>query len=265
ALTDAFTSTPSLVPEPEPAVDVDASPAAVPAAPPSEGDTVPPASDADTDHDEYDSYLTKWRAESAEQREKAEKERARWEDIRAAEKQEGSSRQGQSVVNDGWESVGQLGQSSVSSPSPADVRDLVTGEAQGTNVDSISTPPSMPDTGDDSQKWENVSSGLDSSYPSLSFPDTASPPVTTPPKPVESATLAVFDPSLSTRTRVTALFSALAINLLLPFVNGVMLGFGEIFAKNIVLEYFGWRPLGRPGSTAASAGIRAGLRRSDKK
>ncbi len=65
-----------------------------------------------------------------------------------------------------------------------------------------------------------------------------------------SATLAIFDPSLSPQTRVKALFSSLAINLLLPFINGVMLGFGEIFAKNIVLEWW------RPGSTVTQTGIR---------
>jgi len=32
-----------------------------------------------------------------------------------------------------------------------------------------------------------------------------------------------------------------------------MLGFGEIFAKNVVLDYFGWPS--RPGATAASAGL----------
>lgn len=51
-----------------------------------------------------------------------------------------------------------------------------------------------------------------------------------------------------------ALFSSLAINLLLPFVNGVMLGFGEIFAKNVVVGWLGWKV---PGSTAANVGVRA--------
>ena len=68
-----------------------------------------------------------------------------------------------------------------------------------------------------------------------------------------TATLAVFDSQLSTTTRVKALASSLAINLLLPFINGVMLGFGELFAKNVVLGWFGWK---NPGSTAANVGIR---------
>lgn len=65
-----------------------------------------------------------------------------------------------------------------------------------------------------------------------------------------TATLSVFDTSLSTQTRFKALASSLAINLLLPFVNGVMLGFGEMFAKNVVLGWLGW------GSTATAVGIR---------
>lgn len=50
----------------------------------------------------------------------------------------------------------------------------------------------------------------------------------------------------------------MAINILLPFVNGVMLGFGEIFAKNVVVKWFGWKPIIRmpSGSIAANVGIR---------
>jgi hypothetical protein len=54
-----------------------------------------------------------------------------------------------------------------------------------------------------------------------------------------SVTPSVFDSSLSRRTRLSALLSSLAINMLLPFVNGVMLGFGEIFAKNVILDWMG--------------------------
>ena len=69
-----------------------------------------------------------------------------------------------------------------------------------------------------------------------------------------TATSAVFDARLSTKTRVLALLSSLAINMLLPFVNGVMLGFGEIFAKEVVIGWFGWKA---PGSAAANVGVRA--------
>lgn len=70
-----------------------------------------------------------------------------------------------------------------------------------------------------------------------------------------TATLAIFDSQLSTTTRVKALASSLAINLLLPFINGVMLGFGEIFAKNVLVGWLGWKI---PGTkVATNVGIRA--------
>ncbi|KAK0193742.1 hypothetical protein F5146DRAFT_1101636 [Armillaria mellea] len=158
---------------------------------------------------EYESQVETWRSQSAEAREKAERERARWESVRAKERESG----------------------------------IVTIE--------------LPATSEDSQKWEDVPSSITSSFPSMSFPEHTenSSPARQRPQDTKvpvSATLAIFDSSLSTRTRVKALFSSLAINFLLPFVNGVMLGFGEIFAKNIVLEWW------RPGSSATMTGVRGG-------
>ena len=112
---------------------------------------------------------------------------------------------------------------------------------------------------DESQKWEDVPS-VTSSYPSMSFPehnDTPSPPrpLLSSQEPPNSVTLAIFDSSLSTRTRVTAFFSSLAVNLFLPFVNGVMLGFGEIFAKEVVMGWLGWKNSG-PASSVTNLGLR---------
>jgi hypothetical protein len=119
----------------------------------------------------------------------------------------------------------------------------------------------------ESQKWEDVPS-VTSSYPSMSFPEhNETPPSQPQPTPQQvpgSVTLAIFDSSLSTRTRVTALFSALAVNLFLPFVNGVMLGFGEIFAKNVVMQWFGWKPSG-PASTVTNVGLRGSTREERQK
>ncbi|KAJ7052613.1 hypothetical protein C8F01DRAFT_1236448 [Mycena amicta] len=208
----------------------------------------------DLSQSEYEAHVADWRAQSAEQREKAEKERARWEAIRAAEKQEAALQKAALPSSEhGWETVGTTPQAARPSSSPADPRDLV-------KIATVQKTDSLHDTGDESQKWDEVSEPLTSSFPSMSFPDrtnTPSPQHHHPPPPrLESATTAIFDSSLSSHTRLTALFSSLAINLLLPFVNGVMLGFGEIFAKNIVLDYFGWSPLSRPGSVAAAAGLR---------
>ncbi|KAK0450145.1 hypothetical protein EV421DRAFT_1779040 [Armillaria borealis] len=206
---------------------------------------------------EYESQVETWRSQSAEAREKAEKERARWEGVRAKERE--SSLQDS---NEGWERVGSKGNSlapsSVSglSSSVADSgRDIVTSELPAAPHNSGPAPP--PSQSEDSQKWEDVPTSLTSSFPSMSFPEhteNSSPARqrSQDTKVPVSATLAIFDSSLSTRTRVKALFSSLAINFLLPFVNGVMLGFGEIFAKNIVLEWW------RPGSSATMTGVRGG-------
>jgi hypothetical protein len=68
-----------------------------------------------------------------------------------------------------------------------------------------------------------------------------------------SATLSVLNTSLPVKTRAFALFSSLAINFFLPFLNGVMLGFGEIFAKEVVAGWIGWKPLGAPRRSAPTA------------
>ncbi|KAJ7034979.1 hypothetical protein C8F04DRAFT_1259341 [Mycena alexandri] len=280
ALSHAFISSPSLRPEPQNSNQLAAASASTPTTSATDS-SVSSESLESTSDAEYESHVESWRAQSAEAREKAEKERARWEAIRAAEKQEAALRQaaipqdsgavgGEIISDHGWETVGKSQEvRRPSSPSPADARDLVTGEPQkhvpAPGAATVQNSQSAQDTGDESQKWEDVSSHLTSSFPSLSFPDRTNTPSPhpPPPAPLESATLAIYDPSLSTRTRVTALFSSLAINFLLPFVNGVMLGFGEIFAKNIVLEYFGWRPLS-PGTTAASRGLGATSRPSER-
>lgn len=71
---------------------------------------------------------------SAEQREKAEAERAKWEAVREQEEKEGKTRSQQlsesSTSASGWESVKAVTETR-SSPSPADVRDLVAGEHEG--------------------------------------------------------------------------------------------------------------------------------------
>ncbi|KAI8370544.1 outer membrane protein TOM13-domain-containing protein [Radiomyces spectabilis] len=48
-----------------------------------------------------------------------------------------------------------------------------------------------------------------------------------------------------------------AINFILPFFNGVMLGFGEILANELVFKY-GWFGFGRI-SAATSVGLREGV------
>ncbi|KAI0254951.1 hypothetical protein BJV78DRAFT_1279580 [Lactifluus subvellereus] len=118
----------------------------------------------------------------------------------------------------------------------------------------------------DSPHWENVPSSVASSFPSLSFPEPSRPhspehshaprsATTVRPPTAASVTLAVFDDTLPTRSRFLALLSSLSINLVLPFVNGVMLGFGEIFAKTVVVRWLGWGP-----SVATDVGLGQGRR-----
>lgn len=87
-------------------------------------------------------------------------------------------------------------------------------------------------------------------------PHQPEPKVVTPP----SLTTAIFAPGITPRARVLALFSSLAINMFLPFVNGVMLGFGEIFARNVVGPLFGWK-----APSVAGVGLRAPTKAEEPK
>ncbi|KAI0710036.1 hypothetical protein C8Q76DRAFT_740832 [Earliella scabrosa] len=147
---------------------------------------------------------------------------------------------------------------------------------------SPSHPASEPESSKQ-DKWDSMTSSLTSSFPSMSFPSDPHSPTSSgarrdlPPhhahhhehtaahghahthghhahhpahaEPPRTATLSVFDSSLSPKTRTLALLSSVAINVLLPFVNGVMLGFGEIFAKNLV-SWLGWKV---PGTASAAS------------
>ncbi|KAI0346541.1 hypothetical protein BDW22DRAFT_1481573 [Trametopsis cervina] len=186
----------------------------------------------------------------------------------------------------GWESV-HAGTEGGASPSVVDARDLVAGERQrdtaqtGGEPSASNSPPdahsratSEPDSSKH-EKWEEIPSDMTSSFPSMTIPSDIHSPISSShqleqhhrsshqtthaghhahDKPV-SATAAAFDSRLSTRTRVLAVASSLAINLLLPFVNGVMLGFGEIFAKNVLVGWLGWKVPGK--NIATNVGVRA--------
>jgi hypothetical protein len=239
---------------------------------------------------EYEAQVDEWRAQSAEARAKAERERARWEQIRIREAEERRTL-GQEPEN--WDALGShitssfaaacevldssFSSASLSSPSPADATDLTSGELQGPLSHLHDAQHLKTNSGSPSQKWEHIDSSPTSSYPSMSFPEPSIPsspspphaslpqttghgqfqqerhaerkPTTVPPSTIPS----LLDSTIAPRTRVSLLLTSLAINLLLPFVNGVMLGFGEIFAKNVLVGWIGWK---RSGRTAANVGIR---------
>jgi hypothetical protein len=79
--------------------------------------------------------------------------------------------------------------------------------------------------------------------------------------PVLAVTPMIFDSSLSTSTRTWALLASLGINFFLPFVNGVMLGVGEIFAKEIIGTWWSQRP----GGFVAKLGLGNVLHREKKR
>ncbi|KAF5359723.1 hypothetical protein D9756_003363 [Leucocoprinus leucothites] len=249
-------------------------------------ESTPAPGDEETWKQEYEDQVKAWRVQSAEAREKAEKVRDQWEAKRAAEREEAAKRKAAGIPEPEPEAIpgppnelASVTSSTVLVPSeeediherPTEVKteestiivSPIAGASGEPEAHVASSIISQPDTVDGSQKWEEVNSNTSSSYPSISFPEQSTPPLEHKqphphrhhqsrhePTPAPStATLSVFDSSLSTRTRLRAFASSLAINLLLPFVNGVMLGFGEIFAKRFVLGWLGW------GSTATSVGI----------
>ena len=64
-----------------------------------------------------------------------------------------------------------------------------------------------------------------------------------PPAPTGELTLAaIFSPALPWRRRIILLAASVAINIGLPFINGVFLGFGEIFARAFLAPWMGLAP-----------------------
>jgi hypothetical protein len=215
--------------------------------------------------EEYESQVQAWRAQSAEAREKAEQERLRWEVKRTIEKEEAIKRKAAGIVEEQVEPWDKPAESSTSSVAAG-----LSSESEQPDVSQPSIPRTVSQQEtltDESQKWEEVPS-VTSSFPSMTFPEHIDTPPRAPKQPKSSiepppsATLAIFDSSLSARTRTAAFFSSLAVNLLLPFVNGVMLGFGEIFAKNVVMGWLGWTST--PGSIAANLGLRTSRKEENR-
>ncbi|KAI9439948.1 hypothetical protein H4582DRAFT_1562656 [Lactarius indigo] len=230
---------------------------------------------------EYESQVAEWRRESAAARARAEAERARWEERRAQEGADGLQQWrdthaseasvelgGTSTSTSEWEAVSHRSTLAPSDGHPTPVPPARGGPAEGEHrphpqpssvgAQTAHRPPAtagavVDPTG--SPNWENVPSSPTSSFPSMSFPEPSRPhspehtthvsrtaaPAPAPPV-AASATLAVFDDTLPTGKRIWALITSLSINMLLPFVNGVMLGFGEIFAKTVVVGWLGWGP-----------------------
>ncbi|KAI6108218.1 hypothetical protein F5141DRAFT_1064425 [Pisolithus sp. B1] len=232
---------------------------------------------------EFEAQVEEWRAKSAGAREKAEHERVKWEAIR---KQEEEERQALGQEPETWESLGSHITTSIAAASEVlagSTPSLVStpSRAEGAETVVSKRPESTshftrPSAGvSPYQQMVNDPSSPES-YPSLSLSDPSglqspSPrrdpfPAEYPPSPPQKAVEAkttgpppstlpsILDGTIKRRTRLSLILSSLAINLLLPFINGVMLGFGEIFAKEVLVGWLGWKL--RRGRTTASVGLR---------
>ncbi|KAH9063871.1 hypothetical protein EDB87DRAFT_1600803 [Lactarius vividus] len=227
---------------------------------------------------EYESQVAEWRRQNATARERAEAVRRIEEQQQGGA--DGQQRRdthvseasvelgGTSTSQSEWEAVSHQSTGAPSDGHPTPMPPARGGPAEGkhhphpqppsTDAQTAHRPPAAAGVAVDptgSPNWENVPSSPTSSFPSMSFPEPSRPhspehtthisrvaaPASAPPA-AASATLAVFDDTLPKRKRVWALITSLSVNMLLPFVNGVMLGFGEIFAKTVVVGWLGWGP-----------------------
>ncbi|KDN53459.1 hypothetical protein K437DRAFT_72139 [Tilletiaria anomala UBC 951] len=89
----------------------------------------------------------------------------------------------------------------------------------------------------------SASSGFSDESSTLEYPErSASEPsaqAVVTPAPSGSLTRSIFTPGISPWRRASLLLASLAINLGLPFINGVMVGFGEIFARSVLAPKLG--------------------------
>lgn len=158
-----------------------------------------------------------------------------------------------SATSEAWQDVSRLSASASSSSaedlSPARTRSVQSGSgptdelvdvpAASSRVGRDLTGPapsqitpgglSQPDASSLARAGQPSSTSL--TAPSAAGPD-PSPASRTPPAQPPSLTLSLF--TMPSHLSVTRVLAVLGINLVLPFVNGVMLGFGEIFAREAV-------------------------------
>lgn len=137
-MSTAFTPAPTFPKsEPEPSLEAfEPAAATSPSPPPAEPLESSLSVSDDSWKSEYESHVQSWRAQSAEAREKAEKERAKWEELREKEKGSGSSQGGEEVRTG-------IPAPPPKEPSPVDARDLVTGEQEVYSMSLYCHQPSL--------------------------------------------------------------------------------------------------------------------------
>ncbi|KAG8908342.1 hypothetical protein FRB99_007269 [Tulasnella sp. 403] len=243
-------------------------------APPAEG-AVSEAESASW-REEYDARVAEWRAQNAAARKKAEETREKYAAIRAEEERAAASTskdvgrqplpndphrppQGQPASSppfsvsvpasdhehDKWEDIPSVASSFPSLPSQMNDGHVLTGEdgASRTTTNNENMPSSsVPDSGEEGpteEKQKTSTAGVTGAAGGAAVARQQRP----------SVTPRILDAGLPWKTRAFALVSSLAINMFLPFVNGVMLGFGEIFARNVIAPWFGWKSVINPSGT----------------
>ena len=97
----------------------------------------------------------------------------------------------------------------------------------------------------ENRKEDDASDILDDSVASIddSISQISVEPPPLPPAPTGELTLSfIFSHGLSWKRRALLFTAVVAINIGLPFINGLMLGFGEIFARAFIAPYIGLAP-----------------------
>ena len=101
--------------------------------------------------------------------------------------------------------------------------------------------PEKAENNIDDADSDGVDDSLASIDDSISQISVAPPPL--PPAPTGELTLSfILSPGLSWRRRTLLFAAVIAINIGLPFINGLMLGFGEIFARAFIAPWIGLAP-----------------------
>ncbi|WFD26027.1 hypothetical protein MNAN1_001002 [Malassezia nana] len=103
------------------------------------------------------------------------------------------------------------------------------------------SPPVAPEPGQDVASLRR-SSSLDSHLSTVDEVVSVNEPVAHPAPTGELTIAAICAPGVPWTRRFLLVTATLVINLGLPFINGVMLGFGEIFARAFLAPWIGLAP-----------------------
>ncbi|WFD30875.1 hypothetical protein MSPP1_001899 [Malassezia sp. CBS 17886] len=124
-------------------------------------------------------------------------------------------------------------------PPPLHARD---GHDAGAMVAPSAAASASPSTGATCSEYDPLDIDLDDVHSLADSADSYQPPPPPPAATGELTLAAVFARGVPWHRRALLLSASFAINLGLPFINGVMLGFGEIFARAFIAPWLGFAP-----------------------